>query len=87
VRGKLTHDDRDRFLIKNLTSRSIIRVETPRGDTHSANPSDNKQAFPDSPRASVCPSGHPSSKDYAVDFAMMNTNAEWVKVNGEVIIE
>lgn len=26
-----------------------------------------------------------TSKDYAVDFAMLNANAEWVKVNGEVI--
>ena len=26
-----------------------------------------------------------TSKDYAVDFALLNSNAAWVKVNGEVI--
>lgn len=26
-----------------------------------------------------------TSKEYAVDFAILNTDAEWVKVNGEII--
>ena len=26
-----------------------------------------------------------TSKEYAIDFAMLNVDAEWVKVNGEII--